>query len=514
MQLTDNRRLKEYEAKALQHWIAELPAANPGLVTRLIHDFIIEFNAIEMGAQLRLDALELIRPSVTVLEDYLRARLIKTGFPKEENDIKIMNLLVSIEKEFTIGYWIALKELTQRDIGWFQGKNAALSIQRIILGLSSIVTSHFIMGMPVPDWIWLDLHSFYKLSVKIKKDTTRIADNSNRFNKKSSPDECYKQILLLSLADPTGLMQKEILLVYSFIETIVSLVGLKSEPVYGQPNQCIILTDEDKPPHYQLEVNTKRDSIALYVDFCQLSKAMDHTRKFISATEARFSSMYILKNTREKPSAELLDYLNLRWFNIDLQQPPLFEDRLDRFISIGLTSTYDLQKSQESSDEKAQEFLAQSASDRLLSCVFKQTGVLSVGSLISFRKADLPKNQRLLGVVDKIVVAKKSGKLCFGLQLLASQINAVTYLELDATENAVPKKGQLYYLNEKDAVYIITDTFILKDGDIIRLFVNNENYPIALKNRKNIGLGYWQFKCMRVTENIKPPQTKKGYDFI
>jgi hypothetical protein len=277
-QLTVNHRLKEYEAKALQHWIAELPAANPGLVTRLIHDFIIEFNAIEMGAQLRLDALELLRPSVIVLEDYLRARLIKTGFPKEENDIKILNLLVSIEKEFTLGYWIALKELTQRDIGWFQGKNAALSIQRTILGLSSIITSHFIMGMPVPDWVWLDLHSFYKLSVKIKKDTTKIADDSNQFNKKSSPEECYKQILLLSLTDPTGLMQKEILLVYSFIETIITLVGLKKEPVYGQPKQCIILTDEDKPPHYQLEVNTKMDSITLYMDFTQLYKAMDNKK--------------------------------------------------------------------------------------------------------------------------------------------------------------------------------------------------------------------------------------------
>lgn len=513
-QLTVNKRLKEYETKALQHWIAELPAANPGLVTRLIHDFIIEFNTIQMGAQLRLDALELLRPSVIALEDYLRARLIKTGFPKEENDIKILNLLVSIEKEFTIGYWIVLKELTQRDIGWFQGKNAALSIQRTILGLSSIVTSHFIMGMPVPDWVWLDLHSFYKLSVKIKKDTTRIADNSNQFNKKSSPEESYKQILLLSLADPTGLMQKEILLVYSFIETLVSLVGLKKEPVYGQPNQCIILTDEDKPPHYQLEVNTKMDSIALYMDFTRLYEAMDHKNKFISTTEARFSSMYLLKNAREKPSAELLDYLSLRWFNINLQQEPLFEDRLDRFISIGLASTYDLLTSQDSCDEKAQEFLAQSASDKLLSCIFKQTGVLSVGSLISFRKAELPKNPRLLGVVDKIVVAKKNGKLYFGLQLLASQINAVTYLELDATKNDVPKKGLFYTLKEKDAAYIITDTFILKDGDIIRLFMNNENYPIALKDRKNIGLGYWQFECMRVAENRKPAHTKKGYDFI
>ena len=100
------------------------------------------------------------------------------------------------------------------------------------------------------------------------------------------------------------------------------------------------------------------------------------------------------------------------------------------------------------------------------------------------------------------------------MQLLASQINAVTYQELNAKENDVPKKCLLYTLKEKDVACIITDTFLLKDGDIIRLFMNNENYPIALKNRKNIGLGYWQFECKRVAENRKPAQTKKGYDFI
>ena len=513
-QLANNQRLKEYEVKALQHWIAELPAANPGLVARLIHDLILEFNALEMNAQLRLNALELLRPNVIVLEDYLRTRLIKTGFPKEENDMKILNLLVSIEKEFTIGYWIAIKELTQRDIGWFQGKNAALSIQRTILGLSSIVISHFIMGMPAPDWVWLDLHSFYKLSVKIKKDTTKIANDPNQFNKKSTSEECYKQILLLSLADPTGLMQKEILLVYSFIETVVSLVSLEKEPICSQPKQCIILTDEDKPPHYQLEANTKMDSITLYMDFTKLYKALDHKKKFISTTEARFNSMYTLKNVKEKPSAELLDYLNLRWFNSELEESPLFEDRLDRYIAIGLASTYDLQKSLQPSDKKDLEFLAQSASDRLLSCVFKQTGVLSVGSLVSFRKAELPKHQRLLGTIDKIVVAKKNGKLFFGLQLLASQIFAVTYLKLDAKDNDIPKKGLFYNLKQNETDFIIIDTFILKEGDIIRLFLNDENFPIALKNRKNVGLGYWQFEFIKVSEGKKKLQAKKGYDFI
>ncbi|MDD1614670.1 MAG: hypothetical protein LUQ26_01395 [Methylococcaceae bacterium] len=513
-QLADSQRLKEFETKALQQWIAELPAANPGLVARLVHDFIIEFNAIEMTAQLRLDALELLRPSVIFIESYLRARLIKTGFPKEENDIKILNLLVSIEKEFTLGYWIALKELTRRDIGWFQGKNAALSIQRAIKGLSSIVTSHFIMGMPIPDWVWIDLHSLYKLSVKIKKDRTKVTNNDlNQSNKASTPQECYQQILLLSLADPTGLMQKEILLVYNFIETIASLIYLQKEPVSGQPVQCIIMTGEDKPPHFQLGGSAKADSGALYMDFTKLYKALGRKKKLISASESRFSSMYLLKNTREEPSAKLLDYLEQKWCNTDAQEEPLFKDRLDRYIAVGLTSTYDVMVSLDASNQEDIEFLVQSATDRLLSCEFKKTGVLSVGSLVSFRKTDLPTDQRFLGIVDKVVV-EKNGKIYFGMQLIASQIYAVSYLHPDPIEHDAPKKGLFYKTKELEEGYFIADTSGLKEGDVIRLFMNNENFPVALKNRKNVGLGYWQFECMRVAENRKQEQAKKGYDFI
>ena len=184
-QQNNPQRLKEFKDKALQQWISELPTANPGLATQLLHDFLRDFNAIEMTTQLRLDALEMLSPSVHTLEDYLRSRLIKAGFPKEDNDKKILNVLVEIEKEFTIGYWMVLKELTKRDVGWFQGKNTALAIQRSIKRLSSIVVSHFIMGMPIPDWVWIDLHSLYNLSVTIKNSTTKVSNDINSSNKAS-----------------------------------------------------------------------------------------------------------------------------------------------------------------------------------------------------------------------------------------------------------------------------------------------------------------------------------------
>ena len=114
--------LVTYESAAVNQWVSELPTANPSLASRLFYDFVEEFNSIEMSAQKRLDILEILRPHFLTIEDYLRSRLILSGFPKGENEQKILNLIVSIEKHFTIGYWMAVRELTRRDVGGFRGK--------------------------------------------------------------------------------------------------------------------------------------------------------------------------------------------------------------------------------------------------------------------------------------------------------------------------------------------------------------------------------------------------------
>jgi cyclic-di-GMP-binding protein len=204
-QETSPERLKEFELKALEQWLFELPTANPGLATRLIQDFIGDFNALKMPFQLRLDALELMRPKVLIIEDYLRSRLLKAAFPKEENDLKILQVLTAIEREFTIGYWIVLKELTHRQVSWFQGKSLALSLQRCIKGLSSVVISHFIMGLPIPDWVWIDLHSLYKLSVTLKKESVKVSDSTNLINKASYFAESFPPYRVNAKRNSSGL---------------------------------------------------------------------------------------------------------------------------------------------------------------------------------------------------------------------------------------------------------------------------------------------------------------------
>ncbi|WP_411727915.1 hypothetical protein [Methyloglobulus sp.] len=520
-QETRPERLKEFEPKALEQWLFELPTANPGLATRLIQDFIGDFNELKMPYQLRLDVLEQIRPKVLIIEDYLRFRLTKTAFPKEENDLKILQVLVAIEREFTISYWIVLKELSGRQVSWFQGKSLALSLQRCIKGLSSVVISHFIMGLPIPDWVWIDLHSLYKLSVKLKKDTVKVPDTTNHINKASSPEECYRQIILFCLSRPTGLMQKEILQVYGFIETLFPLFNLSAEAIEGQQFQFAVLTDEDKPPFVQVEMHTARDSATLYVDLTRLYRALEKMDKFINFARSRFASIH-MENQEEKPTAELLDYLEQRWLGLELQKEAIFSDRLDRYMAIGMEPAHNLQGSSSSQNksisnsENDQEFLVHSESDRLLFSVFSKTGILSVGNLISLR-SDQPGSRRSLAVVNELLVAKQSSKISFGVSLITLNYHAVYYAVDNAAEKDAPLKGLFYNAEGQlgDSSFLVVDSFMLKEGDLIKMQMSQENIYLILRDKKNVGLGYWQFECQRVAaKEDKPQLPKKGYDFI
>ncbi|WP_426994172.1 hypothetical protein [Methylomonas sp. CM2] len=62
-QKNDPRLLATFSETALQQWIAELPAANPGLAARLFQELLSELISVEMPAAKRLQALEQLRDS-------------------------------------------------------------------------------------------------------------------------------------------------------------------------------------------------------------------------------------------------------------------------------------------------------------------------------------------------------------------------------------------------------------------------------------------------------------------
>ena len=506
-----------YEKTVVTQWVSELPSANLSLSTRLLHDYIAEFNAVEMPAQKRLEALEILEPHFLSIEDYLRSRLINSGFPKGTSEQKILALIVAIEKNFTIAYWMVLRELSGKNTAWFQGKNVALAIQRTIKGLSSIIVTQYMMFAPIPDWVWIDLHSLYKLSVKIKKNNAKVNDVYHGNTKVTTAEESYKQILMLSLSDPSGLMQKEVQQVYHFIGKISSLVKIENHAVTRQSTQCVILMDEDVQPYFNHQGNSL-DSSTLYLNFLKLNKGLQAVDKFCSQQEARFSSMQVVNNTSEKLPVDLFNYLVKSWQGIELKGNTFFSDRLDRYIAVGLDATHSLQDPMNVNVEPDLEILAESFSDRELSCKFEKEGVLSIGSLVSFRQIKEKESKRSLGVVIKITMPKQDGHIVFELVTLTAQSYAVSYQNIDADQDKEPHKALLYGTKNgaEEKSFIILESFSHQNDDILRLNMNGQKFPIVLGFRKNIGLGYWQFECRRIESGQTPEvkAKKSGYDFI
>ncbi|NOT85256.1 MAG: hypothetical protein HOP02_10875 [Methylococcaceae bacterium] len=509
--------VKQFTESALKHWVEALPTANPSLATRLFHDFIMEFNQLDMESALRLDALEILRPSYIIIEEYLRSRLMQSSFPKAPSDQKVMDILFAIEKEFTLGYWIVARDLTQKEVSWFQNKTIALAIQRCIKGLSAIVITFCSLYRAIPDWVWIDLHSLYKLSESLNKQAIKVPAEFNHAAKTTTIEISYQQILLFSLAQPGRLMQKEIQQVYLFLESVSPYLRIEDSPVANLDMQCVLRMDDDKPPSFQRYNPASNDSAIRHLNFDKLLKAFKNKDKFSDPGLTRFSSIGAQPGSYAKLSVDLLEYLEQRWKALPLPALVVFADRLDRFIGLGLEAAFNLRSAVVASSEQDVEHLAQSASEFSLACDFTKLGVLSVGSLISIKKIDAPEHKRALGVVSKLVTFKQDNKLNIDVDLLAEQFYAVSFEYLEEKKQPLRKKALLYGVKEQgkeEKSFIIIESFMLKDGDIIRMFMQNEDYPIILKDRKNIGLGYWQFECRRMPETDSNINKRQGYDFI
>lgn len=508
---------KMYDEAALRQWIDELPIADVSLSTRLLHDFIAHSNKLVMSAQKRMVYLEIIRSSYLVIEENLYSRIMMSGFPKRENEHKIYNVLINIERELAIGYWSIVKKQTRRELSWFQGKEAALAIQRVIKALSSIVISQYMMKMPIHEWVWIDLHSLYKLGAKIKKESTKVADESCSINRSSSIQDSYKQITLLSLANPPGLMPKEILHVYKFSELIGNLITFDKSIVSTMEHQCIILQDEDQPAKFYQENKKIHDEAVLYIDFNKLYKAFLKKEKFSNDADGRYCTTKISSKADKLP-VDLLKFLEERWDGVPLEGANIFIDRLNRHFVVGLSAAYSMQNTyDEDLGEPAEEYIATSASDSALIKEFDRPGSLSVGSLISFRRMNQPEHRRALGVVNNIAMLKGTGKLQFEITFLTANAHAVTYSEVIESESEESRQKALIYNikipGQEEKSFLIVDSVMLKEWDVVRLYLNEQNFPIVLRERKNIGLGYWQFDCRRLEEQEFATMGNKGYDF-
>lgn len=508
-QKNNKELLASFEKAAVTQWISSLSTTTPQLAAKLFYDFVIKFNSAGVTAQQRLETAELLRPHFLSIKKSLYVQISKTGFPKGENEQKNFSLLISIEKNFSISYWLSAQALTRRQVGFFQKKNAALSIQRTIKGLTGIVVTYSTMRLATPDWVWIDLHSLYKLSIRLKNETTKIADGTTFLGKDTTPQKSYIEALLYSLADPSSLMPREMQQVLDLSHQISQFVQIEKQPLVSQNIQCVVLNEEDRKPYFS-NASSQTDDSKIFLDLTKVYSALNQSNKYCNKELPRFNTHTQIEETSEKMSLELLSHILRQWKGKVLNKRSLFSDRLDRYIAIGLNATHLLQTS--SSQVRNNEILVKSFSEKELSCSSFKEGTLSIGSLISYRQSKDEITKRVLGLVNKITIPKLGGEVIFELSLLTQHIYAVSYLKKDTSPKAERQKALLYRIknHSKEKTYILMDRITHDNGEVMHMFMDNKKFLIILGDKKNIGLGYWQFECRRISESKASKPVKKN----
>ncbi len=91
------------------------------------------------------------------------------------------------------------------------------------------------------------MHSLYRLAEKKDKENVKIKENSKIYGRASTIKAAYKQILLIFLADPFGMTQREILDIYGATLEWAALTEFNVANTTEQTNYCVINLDEDSP---------------------------------------------------------------------------------------------------------------------------------------------------------------------------------------------------------------------------------------------------------------------------
>ncbi|MCK4493546.1 MAG: hypothetical protein KAU26_05790, partial [Methylococcales bacterium] len=260
-----------------------------------------------------------------------------------------------------------------------------------------------------------------------------------------------------------------------------------------QALQCYVHIDEDVPPTFDEKENESTFK-QLFFNLTRLHKEIKTLKKTAPEKNDRFNNL-----TGSKLPCDLLSYLNQCWLGKLTDESPCFIDRLDRLFTIGLENTYRLLCSNAQAQHDPLEYLAQSCSPKGLSYLFNESEMLSIGSLISFRKIGSQQNQRLLGVVSRIMTDKpKSYYLEFNVSLISSNVHAVSFSFQNKEGKKIVQKALFYQQKqEKDdnKSFLIINTYVVKEQAIIDLQLFSKCLQIKLSNKKNIGLSYWQFEC-------------------
>jgi len=233
---------------AIQAWIDQLPLLNTARTAELASGALAQINMLDIPATQRFAALDLFTIPVMCATDGLKKTFIGKPVPLHGVARRHATQTMELYNLMATGYRILTDDLGSKS---GQQQLLAVAIHRAMRYLSEILLTSYQIYLQYPDGLWSIMHALYALAEKFDLVSMSITDSTLQTPENSSIGRIYKQILLLSLACPYRLGQKEIPYVYNTLSGWADSSVLSNPATDVARGLFVVDLSRDQPPGYR-----------------------------------------------------------------------------------------------------------------------------------------------------------------------------------------------------------------------------------------------------------------------
>ncbi|OGA73715.1 MAG: hypothetical protein A3G81_28040 [Betaproteobacteria bacterium RIFCSPLOWO2_12_FULL_65_14] len=292
-------------------WLESLPLANVGAAQAELLAELEVLNRFPTTAANRLGVMETLREPVNFVQIEQAKRFINRPLPMAGSESAALADTVELWEQMRLGY--------QRCLELAQGGDAAMRAQAGLIaqrlaayaGLKMFHCHRAYREVPASDW--RALHEAYALAERLGVAEEPVKDFLNRDVHDSSPRIAYARAVLMGLASPNELTQRQLTFVAFLLERWASKLEVSLQPVAegeGQPPLVADLAGEACPR--RPEPGEPPAAEPRYLDTRKLAKSLRNRVGLLRKGES--PAKLALGEDCVQPSCEqLLVYLFRQW---------------------------------------------------------------------------------------------------------------------------------------------------------------------------------------------------------
>ena len=240
--------------RKLKKWLAELPHANMGEMTRQLYSALRDLNRQMMPGKHRLEDMEMLRDPLRNIFNNLEKHFINRTLPLPEKSQKIVYLNLSLLQEISYGYKIIVYDAANAIDKRVDTKSQSIAVLRALRYMSELLLRSSEIYEPYPVGIWYDLHQMYNYAAQ-NGFHTKLLPDVEYIHTKASIEDYYKQVMLFALARPIAMRQSDTVRVYNKLAEWSSLTKLGCEADETRVNRffCARINQDCVPDYLSLE---------------------------------------------------------------------------------------------------------------------------------------------------------------------------------------------------------------------------------------------------------------------